>query len=170
LKHLKVEENYIIHPSFMYMFGVFDRNAKLCTIVWELNRTFIVDKSPLEILNDSIRCIGFDLRGAMKTSQLFLGNKHMCPVMINPIHKICVFPNKSAKHPDAMWFNPTHIIRTNTLRRQTKVEFSNGLVIIVPSKLYSFNHKLQTADQYMKMTNGISNNHPTIKKGPKKGA
>ncbi|MFJ5718037.1 competence protein ComK [Neobacillus sp. NPDC093127] len=83
--------------------------------VTELNRTFIVDSSPLEILNDSIRCIGFDLRGAMETAKWLLGNKHMCPVMVNPIHNICVFPNKSAKHADTMWFNPEHIVRTNTL-------------------------------------------------------
>jgi competence protein ComK len=84
----------------MYMAGIYDRNAKLCTLVTELNRTIIVDKAPLEILNDSIKCIGFDLRGAMETARWLLGNKNMCPVMVNPVHRICVIPDKSSKHND----------------------------------------------------------------------
>jgi competence protein ComK len=136
------------------MVGQYDRNAKLCTLVTELNRSFIIDRSPLEILNDSIRCIGFNLKGAMETSRLLLGNKHMCPIMVNPIHKICVFPDKSAKDANTMWFNPIHIVRTKTLNQKATVEFTNGLIIMVPSKLYSFNHKLQTADQFRRMIVG----------------
>lgn len=154
----------------MHMVGTYDRNAKLCTLVREVNRTFIVDRSPLEILNDSIRCIGFDLRGAMETAKWLLGNKQMCPVMVNPIHQICVFPNKSAKHDDTMWFNPTHIIRTNTLNLKAKIEFTNGWTLIVPSKLYSFNHKLQIADQFKRMTLEIGNEPYSFKNGPRRGA
>jgi competence protein ComK len=167
---LVIEKYYKINPDFMYMYGLYDRNAKLCTLVRELNRTFVVDKAPLEILSDSIRCIGFDLRGAMKTARWLLGNKHMCPIMVNPIHKICVFPDKSAKHADTIWFNPYHIARTNTENRKTKVGFTNGLTITVPSKLYSFNHKLQTAEQFIKMTVENGSNPDSTKQGPKKGA
>ncbi|QCJ45072.1 hypothetical protein FAY30_03120 [Bacillus sp. S3] len=47
------------------------------------------------MLNDSIRCVGFNLKGAMETAKLLLGDKQMCPVMVNPLHTIVVFPNKS---------------------------------------------------------------------------
>jgi len=164
------EKKYIINPNFMYMFGQYDRYAKLCTIVKEWNRTFIVDRSPLEILDDSIRCIGFNLKGAMETSKLLLGDKHMCPVMVNPIHNICVFPDKSTKRPDTIWFNPDQILRTNTLNRKATIEFKNGLVITVPSKLYSFNHKLQTADQFKRMFDGNGFDPFSSRKDPRKGA
>lgn len=94
----------------------------------------------------------------------------MCPVMVNPIHNICVFPDKSAKHADTMWFNPETIARTNTLNGKAKVEFTNGLIITVPSKLYSFNHKLQTADQFKRMMAGKGYEPHPIKKDPKKRA
>ncbi|WP_066309637.1 competence protein ComK [Bacillus sp. FJAT-29814] len=165
-----IEENYIIGPDFMCMVGIYDRNAKLCTLVREQNRTFIVDQSPLEVLTHSIRCIGYDLKGAMATARLLLGNKHMCPVMVNPIHRICVFPHKSANHVEAIWFNPYHIARTNSLDRKAKIEFSNGMIMAIPSKLYSFNHKLQTAEQFMKMTVELGSHSNFPKKGPKKGA
>lgn len=154
----------------MCMAGIYDRNAKLCTLVTELTRTFIVDRAPLEILNDSIRCIGFDLRGAMETARWLLGNKNMCPVMVNPVHRICVFPDKSSKHNDTKWFNPIHITRTNSMNQQTNVEFTNGLTITVPMKLYSFNHKLQMADQFRNMTVRMENNPFSDEKDPRKGA
>ncbi|MFP5108540.1 competence protein ComK [Neobacillus sp. C211] len=163
-------KKYIINPQFMYMAGQYDRNAKLCTIVTELDRTFIVDKSPLEILNDSIRCIGFDLRGAMETARWLLGNKNMCPIMVNPVHRICVFPDKSSKHNDTKWFNPVHITRTISSNQQALIEFTNGLTITVPMKLYSFNRKLQTAEQFMKMTIGIEKDPFSFEKDPRKGA
>lgn len=148
---MELKESYSIKPKFLYMFGVYDRNAKLCTLVKELNRTFIVDRSPLQILNDSIRCIGFNLRGAMETSKWHLGNIHMRPLMVDPSQRIVVFPDKSPKRPDTIWFNPNHIKRTLAVHLKTKVAFTNGSTITIPSKLYSFNNKLQIADQFMKM-------------------
>lgn len=165
-----IQKKYIINPHFMYMVGQFDRNAKLCTLVTELNRTFIVDKSPLEILNDSIRCIGFDLRGAMETSRFLLGNKYMCPIMVNPIHRICVFPDKSSIRNDTKWFNPVHIARTVSSNQLAMIEFTNGQTLMVSMKLYSFNHKLQTADQFRKMILSLEQNPFSFEKDPRKGA
>jgi competence protein ComK len=167
---LFIKNEYLINPQFMFMAGIYDRNAKLCTLVTELTSTFIVDKAPLEILNDSIRCIGFDLRGAMETARFLLGNKNMCPVMVNPVHKICVFPDKCSKHNDTKWFNPIHITKTNSMNKQTNVEFTNGMTITVPIKLYYFNNRLQTAEQFRNMTVVLENNPCSHGKDPRKGA
>jgi competence protein ComK len=142
----------------MYMVGQYDRHGKLCSRVTEVNKDFLVDKSPLEILDDSIKSIGFDLRGALATAKWILGDIHMCPVMINPIHKICLFPDKSAKHSDTMWFNPYHIVRTSSFNGKTNVKLSNGFILKVPSRLSAFNHKLQTAEQLRKITVEIAKN------------
>ncbi|MED4227921.1 competence protein ComK [Neobacillus cucumis] len=165
-----LENKYIINPNFMYMVGYYDRQAKLWTLVKELHRTFIVDRSPLEILNDSIQCIGFNLKGAIETAKWLLGNKYMCPVMVNPIHRISVFPDKSAKKAATIWFNPYHINRTMSFNQKAQVVFSNGLSITLTSKLYSFNHKLQTAEQFRKMLVGLDNDPFSFEEDPKKGA
>jgi competence protein ComK len=161
------EENYIINQHMMCMAGIYDRNGKTCTIVREINKTFIVDKSPLEILEISIRSIGFNLKGAMKTSKWHLGDIHMCPIMVNPILKICLFPNHSPKRDDTMWFNPDHIHRTTSSFLKTNVEFNNGLIIRVNSKLSSFNTKLQAAEQYQKMRVEAAENPITFLLDPK---
>ncbi|MEH7119231.1 competence protein ComK [Neobacillus vireti] len=165
-----LEKKYIINTNFMYMVGYYDRHARLCTLVKELHRTFVVERSPLEILNDSIKCIGFDLRGAMETAKWLLGNQYMCPIMVNPIHRICVFPDKCAKKADVMWFNPCHIIRTKGVNRNAEVEFTNGLKLQRPLRLYTFNQKLHTAGQFRKTMIGMHNDSLSFKTDPKKGA
>ncbi|WHY91674.1 competence protein ComK [Neobacillus cucumis] len=64
-----MEKFYIIKPSFMYMEGHVDRNAWLCSKVTQSDGIILVDKSPVQILDDSTRCIGFTLKGALKTSK-----------------------------------------------------------------------------------------------------
>lgn len=43
----------------------------------------------------------------------------MYPIMGNHIQKICLFPIKSTKHPDTLWFNPVHLKRTIGIMRNT---------------------------------------------------
>ncbi|WP_045518917.1 competence protein ComK [Neobacillus niacini] len=153
-----IEPHYIINQHMMYMFGLLDRNAKVCTLVREFHRVFIVDRSPLEILDDSLRCIGFNLKGAMDTAKIIIGNNMMCPVMINHIHNICVFPDKSHKHEDTIWFNPCHILRTQSSKRKTHIEFRNRQTLKNDSKLFSFNNKWKSAEQLSTITIENANN------------
>lgn len=141
-----------------YMTGFYDRNGKLCSLVNELYRTIIVDRSPLEILEDSIRCSGFDLKGALSTAKWILGDIPMCPFMVNPIQGICVFPTKSSKHEETIWFNPCHIVWTDPYYLYTKVKLTNGLVITVPCRLFSFNTKKQKAEQLRRITAELATN------------
>jgi competence protein ComK len=154
----------------MYMVGFHDRNGKLCTLVKEKDICFLVDQSPIEILSYSIQCIGFDLKGALATSKWILGDDIlMHPIMVNPILKICMFPNKSMKQNDTIWFNPFYIKRTSCGRKRTTiVEFQNGQKMIVYSQLSSFNHKLQTAEQLRNMTVDVGRNPTSFILDPKK--
>lgn len=139
------------------MSGFYDRNGKQCSLVRELQRILIVDRSPIEILADTIRCIGFDLNGAIANAKLILGKIPMCPIVVDPIHNICIFSTKSAKNEEAMWFNPDHIVRTNSHYLKTHVVLRNGHVLSVPCKVSSFNMKLQNADQLRKISVAIGN-------------
>jgi competence protein ComK len=154
-----IENNYSIKHEMMYMEGFYDRNGKTCTVVKELDRIFAVDKSPLEILEFSIKEVGFNLKGALETSKAAHKDKYMCPIMVNPIMNIVVFPTKSHKRVDAIWFNPIHIFRTDgskLMNRKTIIIFNNEHTISVDSRLSFFNSKLQIADQYRKAKVGAA--------------
>ncbi|MEH7346841.1 competence protein ComK [Bacillus sp. JJ1532] len=159
---MPMKNHYFITTEFMYMMGHYDRYGKLCTQIIETTRTFLVDMSPLEVLDMSIGAFGFDLKGAIATSRRLLGDIHMCPIKVNPINQIVVFPTKSPKHEDTIWFNPYHIERTTSIFRKTAVALSNGKTLIFPAKLSAFNSKLQTAEQYNKMTTGTPGGHFTM--------
>jgi competence protein ComK len=108
----------------------------------------------LEILEYSIKKVGYNLKGAMETSREANGSK-MCPIMVNLLQKLVVFPTHSAKHVETMWLNPDQIQRTygsKLIKRKTNIEFKNGLIISVDSRLSFFNDKLKRAEQYCDTT------------------
>lgn len=146
-----IKQNYVINEDVMCMSGLYDRNGKLCTFVMETKQNLIVDQSPLEILEYSIRQMGFDLKGAINASGWLLGQTMMLPIIVNHIHEIVLFPTLSPKHVSNMWFNPNHINLTNSCSAKTIVHFSNNKTVIVAKKLKSFNHRMQMAMQLKKL-------------------
>jgi competence protein ComK len=142
---------YIIVPEMMYMFGEYDRNGKLCTIVFEEERILIVDKSPLHIIRDSIAFNGFDLKGALTGARKITGKSRFCPIMVNYIRSICVFPDRYYQCPTCVWINSAHVLNTRPYRSQTQVEFSDGSILMVKSRLTAFHTKVQAAEQLKKV-------------------
>ncbi|WP_066055732.1 competence protein ComK [Robertmurraya korlensis] len=151
-------ECYMVNQRTLYMYGFYDRNGKRCTVVKEIDKTFTVDKAPLHILEDSIKCIGYDLKGAMASAKWILGNIHMPPVMINPIQSTCLFPDKSAKNADTIWFNPAHIVLTTSYKKKTYIEFTDGTTLIIHCTISAFNTKLQNAMQLRNITTEMGKN------------
>jgi competence protein ComK len=133
------------------MMGEYDRYGKLCARVLAGRSSFLVDRTPLQLLDDTITYIGFDLRGAMASAKLTLGEKARCPIIVNPYQGIYLFPNKSPFRPDCIWFNPEHIVGTKAIGNKTKVELSIGHSIIVDSRIHSFNNRIQKANQLMQI-------------------
>lgn len=147
-----MKKRYVMNEQYMWMTGYYDRYGKLCTLVKETNRTFIVDQSPLDILEYNINCIGYELQGAKNTAKRLLGRIHHYPILVNPMKRIVVFPTMSPHHENCIWFNPAHIKRTTSLKYHTVILFSNGQTITIPSKLSAFNNKIKRAEQLEELT------------------
>jgi competence protein ComK len=168
LKDLEVRNYYFINREFIFMTGFYDRRGNQCTLIRDTDGLNLINKSPLEILDESIRCIGFDLRGAMETSKWLLDQSTMCPIMVNPIDRIVLFPIKSHHHEENIWFNPYHIKRTIGIKGETKILFSDGSSLTIPTRLSSYNHKLQNAEQLKKITVEMVNKPYSFVLVPKK--
>jgi competence protein ComK len=165
------EEHYALTQDMMYMIGFYDCHAKACTLVKETERIFVVHQSPMEILEHSIKQVGYNLKGALETSREVNGNK-MCPIMVNLLQNLVVFPTQSAKHVETMWLNPDQIQRTygsKLMNRKTNIEFKNGLMITVDSRLSFFNDKLKRAEQYRDNTIVSAQHHFSFITKPKNG-
>jgi competence protein ComK len=152
LNGLYIVNYYIIQPQMLYMFGAFDRDAKLCTIILNEDMAFIVDKAPLEIVKDTIAFNGSNLKGALAGSKHMVGTSRMRPLMVNYLRSICVFPIGAYQSPDCIWINPTKVLNASPLGRKTLVDFPDGSTLIVNARLTAFNAKVQKAEQLKKMS------------------
>ncbi len=128
--------------------GEFVLWGKLCTRIMERHYSFIIEKPPLDVLDDAIREIGFNLKGAIECSKETLGKTSMVPIMINPAQRVCMFPTISPFKHNCVWFNPMHIIDTKSNGRHTIVYLSNHTTIPVEMRLATFNAKWHTAKKY----------------------
>jgi competence protein ComK len=148
---LFIVSDYIIQQQFLYLFGALDRYGKPCTIIVEEEHSFIVDKSPLQVLEDSIQYVGSDFKGSLASARKTTGRSRMTPMMVNFILNICLFPDRAYKNEYCVWINSNQIIDMKAMgQQQTVIEFSNANSLIVNSRLTPFRAKVQLAEQYRK--------------------
>ena len=137
--------SYIIKDKMMFMVGEY-RKSKLCTRVVEIRRSFLVSKSPEEIMEDTLNYYGFDLRGALQAAGKLLGSPRMCPVIINPNNAVCLFPTKSPLKDNCYFFSIQHVKDFESEDKETKVLWSNGSTIIIPTNKRHFLRKKTNAE------------------------
>ena len=156
-----MEKEFIIDPKFVCMQGEYDQRGELCSRVTEGKINFLVDQSPVEIIDATLKYIGFDLKGAKSGARAILGNVKMCPIMVHSALNICLFPHKSSTNHDAIWFNVDHIVQTRRLGKKTQVDLSNGVSMIIDSTITAFNAKITIAKQLKDITG--KRNQPPMK-------
>lgn len=113
---------------------------------------FSSGSSTAHILDDTLKYIALDLKGAMTGAKFVLNKTVKSPIVVNPYQNICLFPSKSPQKIDCIWFNPEHIVNTKAIGTKTEVELSNGHSMIVDARLTTFNNKLQTANQLRRLS------------------
>ncbi|KAB2332628.1 competence protein ComK [Bacillus mesophilum] len=146
-----------------YMYG------HLYTRVIEGNKTFLVRMTPLEVLEYTLTSVGSDLKGATKSARIILGKGYMTPIIVNAYQEVCMFPTHSPKSDECIWFNPKHIIDTNSIGSETIVFLSNDCTIIVNIKESTFNIRRFNGKNLLDSTkkNGIQVNDISTTVTPK---
>jgi competence protein ComK len=149
--------SYIINQNTVLITGEYDKTGKLCTRVLEVEKSFLVDITPEKLIDDSIQYLGFDLPGAIKSSKKILGPMKMCPFMVNQPLGLCMFPVKSVKKPDCVWFVLAHVKKPEQCGIQTKVHLSHGHSIMVDLKLSAFKKRYNRAIDLCRITSERAN-------------
>lgn len=167
---MSIKTFYLIDRNISMMVGEYNQYGRLCSRVMIGSGSLLVERTPLQLMDDTLKYISFNLNGAYKGAKYILGDRRMCPVIVNPYQDVCLFPIKSTQNDDCIWFNPQHIVKTKSIGYKTEVELSNGISIIVDSKLASFNNKMQIALQLWKLSKdrGTTLNPMTSHFEPKK--
>lgn len=155
-----IRENYLINAKTVLFYGIYYENGALYTLVIEGNDKFLVAMAPLKLINKTLISYGSDFKGALKSSKELLGgNRKMYPIKIDASLDIWLFPSKSYKKHNCVWFVLNQIENTKPLSiKETKVFLNYGHEFDIKMRESSFRNKRGSAadlrDMILRNTKG----------------
>lgn len=101
------------------------------TIVYEVDKSFVVDKMPLEIVEESCEYFGSSLEGRQTGTSKLIGFTHKVPVIVEESFDIIFFPTLSPKNKECSWLSYSHIFKPDKFKDKSIIELKNGKKILV---------------------------------------
>jgi competence protein ComK len=143
-----MSKNHLINEKTVLLIGEYDKYGNLCTRVVEGENTFVINESPVKKIDKTLLNYGSSFKGALESSKFILGPIKMPPIKINENKGIWLFPTRSFRRKNCIWFNLKHIIKTKPLGvNKTLVIMNYGHTFIINMKESAFNHRRQKAQQ-----------------------
>ena len=94
-------DKYLISENTLMILPYYKNKSK----VIENYITYIVNKKPFEIINDSCKSYGSSFEGRCEATNYMIGVKYKCPIIISEVKEIIMFPTTSAKKESCIWIN-----------------------------------------------------------------
>ena len=101
------------------------------TIVYEVDNSFVVNKPPLKIVEESCEYFGSSLEGRQTGTSALVGFTHKVPVIIEESFDLIYFPTVSPKNSECSWLAYSHIFKPDKFKDKTIIELKNGKKILV---------------------------------------
>ena len=120
-------ENYEINKDTIALIPK-DENH---TMVYEVDKSFVVDKPTLKIVEESCEYFGSSLEGRQIGTSNLVGFTHKVPVIIEESFDIIFFPTLSPRNEECSWLSYDHIYKPCKYKDKTLVELKNGKKILV---------------------------------------
>ncbi|MBR6133492.1 MAG: competence protein ComK [Bacilli bacterium] len=119
-------ENYEINSDTVALIPKEDK-----TIVYEVDKSFVVDKKPLEIMEESCEYFGSSLEGRQQGVLNIAGYTHKVPVIVEESFDLIFFPTLSPRNKKCSWLSYRHIIRPDKFKDKSIIELKNGKKILL---------------------------------------
>ncbi|WP_449619658.1 competence protein ComK [Robertmurraya sp. Marseille-Q9965] len=148
-----IRVNYLINAKTVLFYGIYYENGALYTLVIEGNDKFLVAIAPLKLIDNTLISYGSSFKGALESSRKLLGeNRKMYPLKIDASLDIWIFPSKSYKKENCVWFALNHVENTKPLGiKETKVFLDYGHEIDIKMRESSFRNKRGSASDLRDM-------------------
>ncbi len=101
------------------------------TIVYEEDNSFVVDKTPLQIVEESCEYFGSSLEGRQVGTSKIIGFTHKVPIIVEESFDLIFFPTLSPKNEECSWLSYSHIFKPDKFKDKTIIELKNGKKILV---------------------------------------
>lgn len=100
-----MNERYEINKSTLVLIPKGEKQTK----VYEEEREFIINKTPLEIIDDSCRFFGSSYLGRFEGTKSLVGYNYKSPIIIEETNKIIFFPTTSPRLAECIWVSLNNI-------------------------------------------------------------
>lgn len=97
--------------------------------VIEENNTFVVNQTPMQIIEHSCRYFGSSYQGRHKGTRNLIGVSHKSPIIIEGTREIIFFPTNSPRLYDCSWISLKKIEKHQKMDKNSLIEFSNGYLL-----------------------------------------
>lgn len=101
------------------------------TIVYETDKSFIVDKKPLQIVEERCEYFGSSFEGRQIGTSKLIGFTHKVPVIVEETFDLIFFPTLSPKNGNCSWLAYNHIFKPDKYKDKTIIELKNGKKILI---------------------------------------
>lgn len=153
---MNVRDNHLINEKTVLVTGEYSDRGELWSRVFEGEDTFLVRKTPIALIEETLLHVGSDFLGARRSSKYLLSPMRMHPISVNPQMGILMFPTKNIKSHSCVWFSLIHVKSTTRVGiNLTEVFMSYGHTILIDMTERTFHTKHNNA---IKLQETISRN------------
>ena len=138
-------QKYIINTEVSSVISYFYNGYEYSRVL-EGNKTFLVSKSPDEIVKDSFHHVGSNLEGAIEATRVILKKKYKLPVTLSAQKNIVLIRCKSTDMNSTIWLIDSQILDIQSCENnQTMVFLIGGYSLNVDIKIDSLQEKRNQA-------------------------
>jgi competence protein ComK len=167
---MDVRDRHLINEKTVLLTGEYNELGELWSRVIEGEETFLVRKSPITLIEETLLHLGSNFLGARRSSKYLLSPTRMHPISVNPQMGILLFPTKNMKCHCNIWFSLIHVKTIKPVGiNQIEVLTSFGHTILIELSERAFNNKRQKAIQLQEAINNNLNCPLNFYVEPKKG-
>lgn len=121
-------------------------NGKASSLVYEDDSRYIVDDTPLSIMEESCKYFGSSYEGRKRGAKEILGAEYKVPIVVEDTNNLIVFPTSSPLSNECAWISLGRVDNIYKIdENNTKIIFDNGKEVIIPSSYRSIESQISRA-------------------------
>ena len=114
--------NYEINRDTLAIIPIDNYKSKII----EKNKTFIVDTTPMKIIENSCEYFGSSYQGRFSGTKNLIGITHKAPIIIEESREIIFFPTNSPRLYECAWISLKNLQNYKRNNDNTVISFNNG--------------------------------------------
>ncbi|RAK19832.1 competence protein ComK [Anoxybacillus vitaminiphilus] len=129
---MRTEDYCVITRETQALEPMYDNYGNLCTIVHESRETYMVTKSPKQIIEANCSFYGCGYEGRLESAKQILGIKQMVPIALSVALGLYAMPTCSPDSDKCCWLFLAHMKKIERHeKKRAKVIFANDSSLII---------------------------------------